>query len=323
MSFRSALRDVLRRAPGVRPVTEAGAPLERMASDPEAPRVVDAQVVEHATLRARRVPGEPAPGFVAFLDGIQESRVVAWHLAAPIVEGRVCAAIRARVSRRLRAWGAPVLERRVYIPFAHTDRAPWESAFPPTVLVDTTAADEGEVPPAHPVLLLERARQAVSRDRDALEQRLAERWCASEDRPLFIDGGIGGSALVAGAPCVVGVIKSHRTLWVGGEALATVLALAPGERSSVLRIPAREHSPGRRTSAVLSWYLRLRDPAGRDTLWGLVRVEAAETAGDVTERADELSRWVLAECSPLSLPDARWDKMVYGIRNTEEYLRAI
>ncbi|HEU4563944.1 MAG TPA: hypothetical protein VFS05_04810 [Gemmatimonadaceae bacterium] len=322
MSFRSALREVLRRAPGVRPVTEGGAPLERMASDPEAPRVVDAQVVEHATLRARRVPGEPAPGFVAFLDGAQESHVVAWHLAAPIVEGRVSAAIRARVSRRLRAWGEPVVERRVYLPFVHTDPAPWEAGFPPGVVKDTTA-DEGEVPPAHPVLLLERARQAVSRDRDALEQRLAGEWCAAEDRPLFIDGGIGGNAVVAAAPCVVGVIKSHRTLWVGGAALAAVLALGPGERSSVFRIPVREHSPGRRTSAVLSWYLRLRDPAGRDTLWGLVRVEVAETEGDVTARADEVSRWVLAETTPLALPDARWDKMVYGIRNTEEYLRAI
>jgi hypothetical protein len=62
-------------------------------------------------------------------------------------------------------------------------------------------------------------------------------------------------------------------------------------------------------------------------LWGLVRVEIAEPtkapAKQVAARADEVSRWVLAEALPLAVPDGRWDKMVYGIRDCEEYLRAI
>ena len=45
--------------------------------------------------------------------------------------------------------------------------------------------------------------------------------------------------------------------------------------------------------------------------------------GVLGERADEVSRWILAEASPLALPDARWDKMVYGVRDCEEFLRAI
>jgi hypothetical protein len=32
---------------------------------------------------------------------------------------------------------------------------------------------------------------------------------------------------------------------------------------------------------------------------------------------------VLAEAAPLALPDSRWDKMSYGVRNSEEFLRAI
>ena len=40
-------------------------------------------------------------------------------------------------------------------------------------------------------------------------------------------------------------------------------------------------------------------------------------------RANEVSRWVLAEALPLALPDGRWDKMAYGIRDCEEFLRAI
>jgi hypothetical protein len=32
---------------------------------------------------------------------------------------------------------------------------------------------------------------------------------------------------------------------------------------------------------------------------------------------------VLAEASPLALPDARWDVMSYPVRDCEEFLRAI
>jgi hypothetical protein len=31
----------------------------------------------------------------------------------------------------------------------------------------------------------------------------------------------------------------------------------------------------------------------------------------------------LAEVAPVSLPDGRWDKMVYGVRDCEEFLRAV
>jgi hypothetical protein len=62
-------------------------------------------------------------------------------------------------------------------------------------------------------------------------------------------------------------------------------------------------------------------------MWGLVRVEIAQPkrieASDVGVRADKVSRWILSEVAPLALPDARWDKMLYGVRDCEEFLRAI
>ena len=62
-------------------------------------------------------------------------------------------------------------------------------------------------------------------------------------------------------------------------------------------------------------------------MWGLVRVEIAHPDAAelhaIGDRADEVSRWILAESSPVALPDARWDKMVYGIRDCEEFLRAV
>ncbi len=114
----------------------------------------------------------------------------------------------------------------------------------------------------------------------------------------------------------VGIVKSHRRLYADGDAFRTLVGLRAGERSSIFRVAPRSRYP------VASWYVRMRSATGRDALFGLVRVEAA-IAGDLQARADEISRWIMAEGSPLALPDARWDKMAYGIRDTEEFLRAI
>jgi hypothetical protein len=55
--------------------------------------------------------------------------------------------------------------------------------------------------------------------------------------------------------------------------------------------------------------------------WGLVRIEAPAT-DDTLARVDEISRWLLAETVPLSLPDARWDRLLYPIHDCEAFLRS-
>jgi hypothetical protein len=291
----------------------------------EPPRLVAAPVIEGHALRAHRVRGEATPEFAAFLDGTQQSHVARYEAGMPIVFGTVAAVVRVRRNRRLVTWGrGPLVARSVYAPRAHLPAAAVDAVFALGVrVVDTTLPDlHGEIPPAHPLALLERAVHSVQADREQVERELAEAWCRAEDAPLFVDGSIQGSERVATAPCVAGVVKTHRTLYAEGDALRVVLALPVGHRSSVFRVAI-----GRRTP-VASWYLRLRDPAGRDPMWGLVRVEAAlpdaaDPAGALAERADLVSRRVLAEVSPLALPDGRWDKMVYGIRDCEEFLRAV
>jgi hypothetical protein len=69
----------------------------------------------------------------------------------------------------------------------------------------------------------------------------------------------------------------------------------------------------------------LRDASKEDPFFGLVRIEVARDAlgDDITSGANERSAWVLAERSPLALPDGRWDTMAYGIRDCERFLRAI
>ena len=320
---RAALRLLMRRLPGVS-VIDGAASVEPLGAS-DLPTLRAATVIEGTALRAVRVPDfspEARSGFGAFLDGTQKVQIVAHHRGMPIVIGTVSAAVRVRVDRRMTTWGhqPPRVERKIYLPLRFLPvltelgddlaQASWQ-------IVDTSTADKsGEYPSQHPAVLLERATRAVDQQRELLEDRLAEAWCGQGATPIFIDGGISRSANVASSTLVVGVIKSHRTLYVEGDALRIVLGLRKGERSSVFRVSPRSRN------SVMSWYLRLRAGEGRDPLWGLVRVEVAERDRS-SDRANEISRWIMAEMTPLSLPDGRWDKMAYGVRDCEEFLRAI
>jgi hypothetical protein len=313
----------MRRLPGVSVLEGAGS-VERLAGN-DPPTLRAATVIEGTALRAVRVPDfsyEAKSGFGAFLDGTQKVQIVAHHAGMPIIIGTVSAAVRIRVDRRMTTWGhqPPRVERKMYLPLRYLPALAELAADAPEAswqVVDTTTADKsGEYPIQHPAVLLESATRAVDREREQLEDRLAEAWCAQGASPIFIDGGINRSASVSSSPLAVGVIKSHRTLYVEGDALRIVLGLRKGERSSVFRVSPRSRN------SVMSWYLRLRGGEGRDPLWGLVRVEVAERERP-SDRANEISRWIMAETTPLSLPDGRWDKLAYGVRDCEEFLRAI
>ena len=299
-----------------------GPSLEALSSTVELPRLISAVVIEGRALRARLVTAGAAPGFAAFLDGTQESRVLHYADSLPVIFGKVAAVIRVRKNRRLATWRHEVASR-VYAPRKLLSRQ-WNDALDtlPIDVVDTTAASETTAQSGeHPFAVRDAAIHKVQEDRERAEHALAERWCGMMREPLFIDGGISANDRVATAGCVVGVVKSHRTLYAEGDGLQTVLRLAFGQRTTAFRIT----SPRRTT--VASWYLRLRDPAGRDPMWGLVRVEIAEpplvSDAEIRDKADEVSRSILAEAVPLALPDSRWDKMVYGIRDCEEFLRAV
>ncbi len=322
---RAALRLLMQSLPNLS-AAEQWSAIEPVAFGDQ-PTLRSAQMVEGGAIRAVKVQNvsrETISGFGAFLDGTQSVRVAGHDRGIPIVFGTVSAAVRVRVNRRMTTWGhqPPRVERKIYLPLRYLP-AEARSALAGASsadgwrIVDTSTADKnGEYPSQHPSVLIECAVRAVDQDRERLEDQLAEAWCARAEAPLFIDGGISRSSRVASSSCAVGVIKSHRTLYVEGDALPIVLGLRKGERSTAFRVSPRSRN------SVMSWYLRLREPDGHDSMWGLVRVEVAECERPA-ERADEISRWVMAETTPLSLPDGRWDKMSYGIRDCEEFLRAI
>lgn len=301
-------------------VIDGGPPLEHATPDGRPPRLVDADVIEGGVMRARRVFGDPVVRFAAFLDGTQTSHVVAYADGTPLVLGTIAAVVRQRRNRRLTTWQRPIIERRLYACLRAMTADQRRALDILDIPVEDTTPASGD-PSVHPFTLRDEAVHRVQAHREDAEQRLAEAWCTHEHEPLFIDGGISGSEKVAISDCTVGVVKSHRTLYAEGDALQTIYRLRRGERSSVFRITSPRRVP------VASWYLRLRDAAGHDPMWALVRVEIALPARidapSLGARADEVSRWILAEATPLALPDTRWDKMVYGIRDCEEFLRAV
>ena len=313
-TFHDAVRILAHRVPGVAAVSSTAPTLERLEGVHEAPRVIDAQVVENATA-ARAISGPPTPAFAAFVDGVQESRVIRVVRGVPIVWGRIAAVVRRRSNRRLVTWERPIVECHLYAPLSVLD-PDTRSVLAETPLVDTSRSEDDALISRHPAHVIEQALHAVQRERERAERTLAERWCRAIAEPLLVDGSIAGSDIVARHQCAVGVVKSHRQLYASSALMDVLLGLGPCERTPVIRIAPRNRTP------VHSWYLRLREGVSHEALWGIVRVEVAESA-DPTARADEVSRWVLAERAPLSLPDARWDRMAYPVRECEEYLRAI
>jgi hypothetical protein len=169
--------------------------------------------------------------------------------------------------------------------------------------------------PAHPVADLTQAGRALDRARGALELEVGAAYRLRSDAWLVIDGSLSESPDWAADPRALGISKSHATLPFDGRDLERYLRLPAGQRTSVFAPESRSVAP------VLAWAVRLWPWEGRDLFHGLVRVEVAPANGG-TESADLLSRRLLAERAPLSTPDPRWDRLLYGIHSVEQYLRA-
>lgn len=268
-----------------------------------------ATLIEGHEVRAVPVgPPEPCPDPIAFLDGVQRHQVVAYAGTFPVVVAVVAAAVRERRGRELRT---AIEDRRVLV----IGRADALDAAPVGLAGHQQVILEDDEDTEHPVRYLERAVAAIDDARSELEVRVGRAWRERSDAWLLVDGSLAESPAFAADRRMLGVSKSHATLPFRGGGLATYLRLPEGHRSSVFE-PA-----SRRVAPVYAWGLRLWPFEGRDLLFGLVRVEAAKHAGTL-DQADRWSRWVLAERSPISAPDARWDRLLYGIHNVEAYLRS-
>ncbi len=250
---------------------------------------------------------EPWPGPVAFLDGIQRYDIVAHAGAAPLVIATIAAAVRERRDRRLhtvaRLSASLAVGREVPLVRAGDALEGMERI---------TLEDEG---PVHPIRDLMAVRRIVDRERGRLERRASTGYEIPQDGWLVVDGSLSESPDWAASPRTLGIVKSHSILPFEGQDLEQYLRLPCGHRSPVFAPTKSQVAP------VYSWALRLWPWEGHDLFHGLIRVEA-RAAPETIAMADRISRWLLAERAPLSTPDARWDRLLYGIHDVEQYLRS-
>ncbi len=251
--------------------------------------------------------------FEFFLDGIEFTRVCGYVGMIPLVHGYVAAVVRRRTERAFTTWS--LIEKEV-LAFPHELLNPQrflDLGFTSDVLIDC----EGDATDLHPIRLAENARAAVKFHRAAIERRLAKRWAEAGPHEgwMLVDGGLAIEPSLLRSGRAVGLVKSHRTQFLDPTSMSDVLTMGDGLRSSVFK-PVRPE-----VGEVYSWYLRLRAPANHDIYWGLARIEGRAT-DETVALADEVSRWLLAETTPLALPDPRWHVMLYPIRDCEQYLRA-
>ena len=298
----------LRRRLAVRGLTPASAVPESSGGRTEEACIRPARLVEDASLRCRPVGNaESWPDPLAFLDGVQRMHLVAYAGAAPIYVAEIAAAVRERREARLRT----VVEDRRRVAIAR-----------PCALGAAGDALEGlatlglpEDEPPHPVRDLTQASRALDRARGQLELDLGRRFRRGSDSWLLVDGSLAESPVWATDPRTIGVSKSHATLPFDGEELNLYLRLPAGHRTSIFAPQSRSVAP------VHAWALRLWDWETKDLFHGLVRIEVAPANG-VPATADLISRRLLAERAPISTPDPRWDRLLYGIHSVEQYLRA-
>ncbi|HZB27737.1 MAG TPA: hypothetical protein VE282_04170, partial [Gemmatimonadales bacterium] len=240
------------------------------------------------------------------LDGVQRSEVVAYAGASPIIVAEIAAAVRERRGRRLHT----VLEERRKIALARPPAL--ARAGPVLDGLDLVTLPDDDAP--HPVRDLVQAGHALDRSRGSLELTVGDGYRIRSDAWMVVDGALSESPRWSADDRMVAVSKSHSILPFDGDDLERYLRLPPGCRSSVYQPKTRTLAP------VYAWGLRLWPWEGKDLLHGLVRVEVAAANGS-SETADAISQWLLAERTPLSLPDRRWDRLLYGIYSVEQYLR--
>jgi len=297
----------LRRTLAGRGLTPASLVPEPSGGRIEEPCIRRARLIEDPTLAWRPVGAPEAwPDPLAFLDGVQRSELVAYAGAAPLMVAEVAAAVRERRDRRL----TTVLEARRTLLLARPEAIAAAGELPPGL--DTVALPTDE--PPHPVRDLVNAARALDRARGALELTLGDRYRARSDGWLVIDGALSDSPVWAADRRMIAVSKSHATLPFDGADLERFLRLPMGHRTSIYAPETRSLAP------VRQWALRLWPWEGKDVFHGLVRVEVAPDNGS-SDLVDTFSRRLLAERAPISTPDHRWDRLVYGIHSVERYLR--
>lgn len=266
---------------------------------------IDAELIEDEDFRAHDVDLTGETGFTHFLDGAQKALACGYFGLSPIILAHTSACI---VRRE---------ERDVLPPIDSCYSGSTEIFAPLDVAVPAPAGIE-----VRPVRVREaqngyaaaqEVRNAVSARREARETEVALGF--TEGR-LLVDGGIG--RIQGRNSFLIGMVKSHqRQYFQSQQRIDVIVRLEVGQRTTVFR---REGGTKQGQEAY-SFYLRLHASQNQGPMFGLVRIEMPHRE-EFLAQVDDIASWVLHERSPLSLPDPRYDRMLYPVRLVEKHLKS-
>jgi hypothetical protein len=269
---------------------------------------VDADLAEPGEFVAKAVSPCGVSGFTHFLDGAEKRRLAGYARMLPMYLVHTSAALVERKDRQMLSMSDDFYSSSfdLVVP-----EGAGVAQFPGLGYLRVSAPDEGDE-----ITYRQRMRREISIKREMQEIDVASKF---RDGCLLVDGGIGNMLDRAALGVqVVGVVKSHQHRYFSApERVRTILELKPGERTTVFR---RERDPLQGREAY-SFYLRMFESPTASPLFGLIRVEVPAAEEDL-RRVEEICGWLLEERAPLSLPDARYDKMIYPIRLVEQHLKA-
>ncbi|MEZ0324471.1 MAG: hypothetical protein ACAH95_01070 [Fimbriimonas sp.] len=307
------LRSILKGHPNIRLCPPASGPESDFGiSQDDLVPAEDAQVVEGEEFALYDVQDPRHSGFTHFLDGAQRHWRAAYLGVLPIRLAHTSAAL---LERKERVLGAPTDQTYsgsldCFVPDGDPDLLfkLREAGF--KVRHISALEDESAL------AIQLKIQKKIEDRRKEHELELAARFT---DGCLLVDGGIGEvlPLLVDGA-FVVGLVKSHQKQYFkSAERHQIMLAMKAGQRTSVFLRKGTE----RQGKNAYSFYIKLRDGEYEPPMFGLARIEMPEESRYL-EMADEIAGWVLHERCPLSLPDRRFDVLLYPIHLVEEHLKA-
>lgn len=302
------LRNALLQVPGVRFVRPSGAVEDEMAKLVKQPKLPEnATLVEDSVFRAIDVTRRDETGFTHFLDGSQFVRRVGFHGLQPVLVAHVSAAIVERIDREIKAPRPENyrVSQKLYVPSSFPgDRE--DPHFVRVALDDCGAGSAATL----------KYKEAIEDERKSQEDELSKQF---REGVLLIDGGIDEALRgAAGGKFIVGLVKSHETQYFATpDRVQTIIELKEGQRTTVFERPAM----GKSQQEVFSFYLKLREDPYSSPMFGLARIEVAPS-DEMLKQVDAISSWLMHERAPLSLPDPRYDRLLYPIRLVEQYLKA-
>lgn len=241
----------------------------------------------------------------------------------------VAAVILERHERRLRVWEGVAKRQGVLVAKSLVPKQGALSEFMEAGLevVDTEGGSGGS---SDYYDMRRRALREAKTLRLDVEQNLITRWRksrASAESYLVVDGTLMNMRDEANVDRCVGVSKSFGSRYFDVSTHNRILQLEEGQRSWTFRFHAPDDAADDLRVGVrerVSWYLRLRSRGNADPEFGLIRSEVSRRyADEAPQVADRLSRSLLSERLPTAYPAARWDKMLYPIRQCENYLSSV